>query len=134
MTQKQFKQTYKPWFSKEILIKIGEKSKIFKKYIKCKEEIHKAELFAQFKTLKNEITHLTRVSKREYYRRYFTENKNNLQNMWIGIKDIINIKSKNFDYPTCLEVGDKTIDNPTEITNSFNNYFDNGSRSNLDEA
>jgi hypothetical protein len=43
--------------------------------------------------------------------------------MWKGIKDIINIKSKNFDQPSCLETGDSTITNPTEITNSFNDYF-----------
>jgi hypothetical protein len=122
-TQKQFKQTFKPWISKVILIKISTKNKLLKKYTKCNEKVHKTELFAQFKSLKNEITHLTRVSKREYYRRYFTENKNNLQKMWKGIKDIIDIKSKNFDHPTCLEVGDNTITNPTEITNSFNDYF-----------
>jgi hypothetical protein len=123
MTQKQFKQTFKPWISKEILTKIREKSKIFKKYIKCKEEFLKTELFDKFKTLKNEITYLTRISKKEHYQQYFTDNKNNLQKMWKGIKDIINIKSKNYDHPTCLVVGDNTITNPTGITNTFNDYF-----------
>ena len=46
------------------------------------------------KTLKNEITTLSRQSKKDYYKQYFTENKDNLQKMWKGIKEIINIKSK----------------------------------------
>ena len=47
----------------------------------------------------------------------------NLQKTWKGIKEIINIKSKNFDYPTCLQVGDANITEPTAITNSFHDYF-----------
>ena len=29
--------------------------------------------------------------------------------MWNSIKEFINIKSQNYDYPTCLEVWDTTI-------------------------
>ena len=60
-------------------------------------------------------THLTRSGKKAYYQKYFAENKNNLQKIWKGIKEIINIKSKNFDYPTCLLVGDINITDPTAI-------------------
>ena len=35
----------------------------------------------------------------------------------------INIKSKNFDQPTCLIDNGKNITNPNEIANSFNQYF-----------
>ena len=37
-----------------------------------------------------------------------------------GIKEIINIKSKNFDYPTCLQAG---ATDPIATSNSFNDYF-----------
>ena len=123
LTQKEFKQRYKPWISKNILTKITEKNKIFRKYLKSKNEVRKTELFDQFKILKNEITHLTRSGKKAYYQKYVAENKGNLQKTWKGIKEIINIKSKNFDYPTCLQVGDANITEPTAITNSFNDYF-----------
>ena len=123
LTQKEFKQKYKPWISNNILSKISEKNKIFRKYLNCKNEVRKTELFGQFKMLKNEITHLTRTGKKSYYQKYFAENKDNLQKIWKGIKEIINIKSKNFDYPTCLQVGDVNITDPTAITNSFNDYF-----------
>ena len=99
------------------------KNKIFRKYLNCKNTVRKTELFEQYKMLKNETTHLTRTGKKAYYQKYFAENKNNLQKIWKGIKEIINIKSKNFDYPSCLQDGDISITDPTAITNSFNDYF-----------
>ena len=123
ITQRQFKQKHKPWISNHILTKIYEKNKILRKYVNCKNFVRKMDLHEQFKLLKNEITNLTRTGKKAYYQTYFSENKRNLQKIWKGIKEIINIKSKNFDYPTCLQVGDVNITEPTEISNSFNDYF-----------
>ena len=122
-TRKEFKQKFKPWISKNILFKISEKNKVLRKYIHSKNTDTKFTLLEEFKKLKNEITLLTRTGKKAYYKKYFTENKNNLQKMWKGIKEIINIKSQNYDYPTCLEVGDTTITDPVAISNSFNDYF-----------
>ena len=73
--------------------------------------------------LKNELTDMTRAAKKSYYKNYFKQNKNNLQKIWKGIKEIINIKSKNYDYPTCLQVGDSNITDPMVISNTFNDYF-----------
>ena len=66
---------------------------------------------------------MIRSSKKDYYKKYFSENKDNIQKIWKGIKEIINIKSKNFYYPTCLQNGDVTITDPIAISNSFNDYF-----------
>ena len=79
--------------------------------------VRKLELNAQFKALKNEITHLTRSGKKAYYNKYFADNKDNLKKVWKGIKEIINIKSKNYDYPTCIQNGDETITEPISISN-----------------
>ena len=43
--------------------------------------------------------------------------------MWIGIKEIINIKSKNLNSPNNIEVDNKILTNPREICNKFNDYF-----------
>ena len=56
----------------------------------------------------------------QYYETFFSANKNNLSKIWKGIKEIVNIKSKNFDQPTCLIDNDKNITHPNEIANSFN--------------
>ena len=123
LTSREFKQKFKPWISNEILSKIKVKNQVFRKYVRSKNHAAKTELYTKFKDLKNEITHLTRSGKKEYYKKYFTTNKNNIQKIWKGIKEIINIKSKNYGYPTCLKSDDGTITDPVAISNSFNDYF-----------
>ena len=99
VTNKQFKQRYKPWISDDILKKISEKAALFQKYIKSKNGATKNESYGKYKAKKNEVTFLTRTSKKAYYERYFIEHKNNLQKVWKGIKQIINVKSKTLDSP-----------------------------------
>ena len=123
LSQRQFKQRFKPWISDKILDKIALKNKFLQRSTKCKNSVDKINLYNRFKDLKNEITDLTRKGKKEFYEKYFAENKNNLKKIWQGIKDIVNIKAKNFDQPTCIQNGDKTITKPSEISNTFNNYF-----------
>ena len=123
MTQKEFKQRYKPWITFNVINKINEKNNMLKKYMNCKNSAQKTELYDKFKDLKNQITEMTRTAKKSFYNDYFTRNKNNLKKIWKGIKEIINIKSKNYDYPTCLQVGDNNITDPIVISNTFNDYF-----------
>ena len=89
----------------------------------CKDPIIKEQFNIEFKTLKHEILTETRQSKENYYNQYFTANVKNLQKIWKGIKEIINIKAKNHTHPTCITETNKTITNPKEIANSFNNYY-----------
>ena len=89
----------------------------------CKNLERKKFLYDHYKKLKNDITLLTRRGKKEYYQNYFDENKKNLKKIWKGIKDIVNVKSKNFEQPSCIQDGDKTATNPKDISNAFNKYF-----------
>ena len=123
ITQREFKQKYKTWITNNILSKIRDKNKIFKKYLACNNNARKDELFTSFKNLKNDITQDIRAGKKIYYQRYFSEHKNNLQKIWKGIKEIINVKSKNYDHPTCIQEGDQNFTDPKKIANSFNDYF-----------
>ena len=122
-TQKEYKQMFKPWINNAILEKIKNKNKILNKYVSCKSELLKSFYFEVFKTQKNEITDLIRNSKKKHYQNYFKTHKNNLKNVWKGIKSIINVKCKNFDTPTCLTIDDVTITDPIQIASSFNDYF-----------
>ena len=45
------------------------------------------------------------------YINFFDENYTNLRKVWQGIKEIINLKSKNCATPTCLIDKDKTVTN-----------------------
>ena len=124
VTNREYKSKYKPWITTAILNKIRERNKILNKYTKCKNQVIKPTLHREYTTMKNEITSMTRKSKKEYYDSYFTKHKHNLQKTWQGIKEIINTKNKNSSHPTCIIDGDDgTITDPTEIANKFNQYY-----------
>ena len=67
LTQKEYKRRFKP---DKILEKIELKNKTFKKYMQCKQtQLESKEcLKIDYKTLKNEITTLSRQSKKDYYK------------------------------------------------------------------
>ena len=123
ITNKEYKRNYKPWITTGILNSISRKNKLHHKYVKYKDILLKNQKYNEYKVLKNRITELIRISKQNFYRNYFTENNNNLRKIWIGIKEIISIKSKNQDTINSILHEDKTISNPSEIANSFNTYF-----------
>ena len=123
VTQKEFKRKYKPWIDGDILHKIDKKNKIFKQYVKCKDLTKKNRLLNEFKTMKNEITLLTRNSKKKYYEKYFSKNKENLRKTWQGIKEVINIKSKNFNTISCISDKNISVTDPKAIANCFNKFY-----------
>ena len=124
ITQKEFKQQYKPWISSEILRKIRYKHILYKKMCKEKDENKKKSLLEECKRIRNELTNATRTSKKAYYDAYFSRNTNNLRNIWKGIKEIINIKSKNLSSPLCVQNDKgKLVDSPQDIAYSFNKYY-----------
>ena len=80
LSKKDFKKKYKPWISDSILDKIKIKNKKFDKYVKCKDATRKEFLKRDYRLLQNETTELIRQSKKEYYNRYFNENKAKAEN------------------------------------------------------
>ena len=124
ITHKEFKKQHKPWISNVILSKIRQKHIVYKKMCKAKDPYKKKQLLEECKRMRNEITEATRASKKAYYDAYFTNNTNNLKNIWKGIKEIINIKSKNLSSPLCVQnERGKLIDSPQDIANTFNKYY-----------
>ena len=115
ITNKEYKRRFKPWISKGILTSINRKSKLYKKYIKCKNNETKILLFNEYKTL--------RLGKKQYYTNFFTVNNNNLRKIWEGIKELVNIKPKNRDPINCIVFKGKNLTDPKEISNAFNKYF-----------
>ena len=83
----------------------------------------KSALHTEYKLIRNRIVELTKISKQNYYQKYFADNNKNLRKMWQGIKEIINVKTKCNDMPSCISEQNNLITNPTEISNSFNTYF-----------
>ena len=123
ITQEEYKRRLKPWITNDIINKIKDKNKLLTKIAKCKDQTQKELLKTEFKNIKNEIVRLTRNNKKNYYDNYFTKHKGNLSKTWQGIKEIINIKGKNSDVPSCIIVDGKTITDPAEIASQFNTFY-----------
>ena len=62
-------------------------------------------------------------SKQIYYTKYFENNWNNIKNTWKGIKNIISIKNITTTVAHSIEFNNRTITDPTAMSNVFNNYF-----------
>ena len=62
-------------------------------------------------------------SKANHFKNFFQENKLNLFKVWEGIRKIINLTIKGSKEINCIQVGNKTINNPFKIAINFNNHF-----------
>ena len=123
LTNKEFKQTSKPWITIGIRNSIKRKDKMFKKYINMQNSTLRDDIHKEYKILKNRINSLIYHSKKNYYTKYFNQYADNIKKIWIGIKNIINIKSKDQNSPNCIEVNNELITDNKDICNNFNEYF-----------
>ena len=123
ISQKDYKRQFKPWITNGLLKSCDQRDKIYHKFIKCKDPTAKSNLLAQYKYFRNQIVDLIRTSKKQYYINYFSEHNKDLRKIWIGIKQIINIKANKHDVPSCIEDNGSLISEPSEIATTFNNYF-----------
>ena len=78
-----------------------------------------------FKNHRNSVANLMKLSKKQHYASFFSENLNNLKNTWKGIKELINIKSNTNIKPNSLHVNNQTLTDESEIADSFNEFFAN---------
>ena len=62
-------------------------------------------------------------SKQIYYTKYFKNNWNNIKNTRKGIKTIISIKTITATVPHSIEFNNRTVTDPTAMSNVFNNSF-----------
>ena len=113
----------KPWITSGIQKSIYIKNKLLKKFINKKDPQSKGIFHEQYKTCRNLLSTLMKQSKQNYYTKYFENNWNNIKNTWKGIKTIISIKNITATVPHSIEFNNKTITDPTAMSNVFNNYF-----------
>ena len=119
LTTKEKKSKTKPWITKGIIKSINRKNKMYKKYVKTKNE----NIYKEYQKLRNKLSHIIRESKKEHYNKYFEDNKQNAKKMWSGINDLTNKKSDKRNNHIHLQIGDKIISKPKEVGNQFNKYF-----------
>ena len=109
----------KPWISNDLLNLIKEKNKLFSKY--CKKPITFGE---QYRTVRNNLNNLLQQAESNYYKNLIQSNISDSKKTWQTLNEILNRSPKNSN-ANINEIfyDDKTIKNPKEIAEAFNDYF-----------
>ena len=84
----------RPWITKGILKSNEKKNRFYRKCIRTKNAAKKEELQNLFKSYRNFLNKIARLSKANHYKNFFEDNKNKLNKVWVGIKEIINTNKK----------------------------------------
>ena len=77
-----------------------------------------------YERYRNKILDLSEITKEAYYKKCFQENRKNSQALWSGINEVLySKKSSKTIPPSPISVEGKTISDPQNIPENFNNFF-----------
>ena len=82
ISKKETKFNRKPWITTALKISIRIKNILYRKFLKS----NSAYSHFKYKTYRNKLSILLKVSKRNYYQNYLKSNSGNLKTIWSGIK------------------------------------------------
>ena len=122
LTSKEIRSNDKPWISGELIKMIKIKNKLF---YRKKRQPTNTNIKGLYNIFRNRVNRELNKSKKEYYSKYFEDNKTNSKKIWEGIRSIINIKKSKNNIISQLKVNEKSIDDPNEIAKSLNDFFVN---------
>ena len=120
LTNKQIKQSQKPWIDDNILTQIGTKNQLYKHFMQTGDHTY----FLEYKTLRNQINHSTRRQKIMYYRNYFNNFRTNIKKFWKGVNEYIGTTKKSNTQSTIIHKVE-TLNDPVAVADTFNTYFTN---------
>ena len=110
-----------PWITPALLKSIRKKNLMYKKLVANYDSTRET----KYKSYKNKLTHLIRISKKKYYEAKFEMAKNDVKATWKLMNELINTKKRKHSLPSSFLLNEKSIDDPVVIANSFCNYFNN---------
>ena len=120
ISKKEAKFNTKPWITTALKTSIRIKNILYWKFLKNNSAYN----HFKYKTYRNKLSILLKVTKRNNYQNYFRSNSSNLKKIWLGIKEIVNLNKKGSrGIPAKLKEGDLEITNVKEIANKFNKFF-----------
>ena len=115
ISNRKAKQFSKPWITKGL-----------RKSIRVKNKLYVSGDRVKYKMYRNKICTLTRISKQQYYTKFFNDNLTNMKKTWEGINSILARKSNN-SKPICSikdpDDNNSISSNPNRIANILNKHF-----------
>ena len=119
MSNKEYKWSLKPWFTKGIRKSIRVKDIYYGKFMKTK----KNHWYILYKRYRKSIKRLTFLSKQNFYKTFFEDNRNNCRKTWDGIREIINKNTNHQNANIFLSENGKTIYDQKSVANQFNKHY-----------
>ena len=114
ISNRQAKQFSKPWITKGL-----------QKSIRVTNKLYASDDRVKYKMYRNRICSLTRISKQQYYTKFFNDNLTNMKKTWEGKNSILARKSKNSKPISFIKNPDDNSmsNNPNRIANILNEHF-----------
>ena len=121
LSKRERKSREKPWITPGIQKSISKKRALFKKFKNDKLKNKESPTYQQYKTYNDTINKLKKISKKNYYQKYFNENFQNSKKIWTGINTLLNRHKKK---QNTIYLEDKGfISDPHLVANKFNDFF-----------
>ena len=114
VSNRKTKQFSKPWIIKGL-----------RKSIRVKNKLYVSDDRVKYKMCRNKICTLTRISKQQYYTKFFNDSLTNLKKTWEGINSILARKSNNSKLISSIKDPDDNnsiSSNPNRIANILNKH------------
>ena len=125
LTKKEKGLIERPWITSGILASMHSRDMLYSDFLREKDSVIKQSKYDLYKTKRNMVTLLIRVSKKDHYTKYFTENNTNLKKTWEGIRGLINVSKKSNSNINKLIVQNKELTDPVVMASAMNDFFVN---------
>ena len=93
LTKKEIGLQQRSWITLDIMSAINERNKFYKEFIEEKDPDSKIDKYNTYKAKRNFVTSRLRKANKDN-NTFFEENKNNVNETWKGIRNLINVSKK----------------------------------------
>ena len=122
LSPQEIKRRLNPWMTTEIIKLIRIRDRLF---ARKKREPGNDLVKLTYNRVRNIVSRKILKAKQSHYKSYFDTHSNNIRKTWEGIRKIVNVKKSTDFSISQLNISGKIVDDPTAITNSFNDFFAN---------
>jgi len=113
----------KPWITKEILAKCDKRDDLLKQFKSEKTPDIAAQIYKEYKMLRNQITADKRRGKKAHNIAQFEKNKSSISTVWKSIRSLVNMKPGKKSSIKLMDESNNIISDPKIIGNIFNDHF-----------
>ena len=71
----------KPWITHAIRKSFKTKNRLYKQFYREKDQLKKERIFEYFKSYRNHLVTIIRMSKKDYFKKYFDDNKKDTESL-----------------------------------------------------